>query len=172
MVDKPKYDVGDILPNLIVTDADSQPTTLNDEMGDRGLLLFALRGTWCSFCVGQIHTMQKRYPIYQNMGVNSVFIVPEAHTKVWSFTISSRQPLPFGLHADERQDVTDSLTLTPTTPSERPLGIYLLNRDRKVLWRYVGFEADEYASQDALLTAINKYFQSDDSLEAAATSGH
>lgn len=157
MLNQPKYEVGDILPDIVVTDADSQPTTLSQEMGEKGLLLFALRGTWCSFCVGQIHTMQKRYPVYSQLRVNSVFIVPEAQTKVWSFAISSPKPLPFGLHADESQAITNDLTLTPPTPSERPLGIYLLNRERKIVWRYVGFEADEYASQVALVSAINTY---------------
>ena len=157
MVNQPKYEIGDILPDIVVTDADSQPTTLSQEMGDKGLLLFALRGMWCSFCVGQIHTMQRHYPMYSRLGVNSVFIVPEAQTKVWSFAISSPKPLPFGLHADESQVITNALTMTPDTPSERPLGIYLLNGERKIVWRYVGFEADEYASQDTLVAAINNY---------------
>ena len=160
MSKQPKYEIGDVLPDIVVTDADNQPTTLSQEMGDKGLLLFALRGTWCSFCVGQIHTMQKRYPVYSQLGVNSVFIVPEAQTKVWSFAISSPKPLPFGLHADESQAITDALTMRPDTPSERPLGIYLLDCERKIVWRYVGFEADEYASQDALIAAINDYLSS------------
>jgi len=98
-----------------------------------------------------------------------VFIVPETHTKVWSFAISSPKPLPFGLHADEAQIITNDLTMTPDTPSDRPLGIYLLNRERKAVWRYVGFEADEYPSQSALVAAITDHLSSDQALSAVVS---
>ncbi len=152
-----KYAIGDVLPDLNVTAADDQSTTLSQQMGERGLLLFVLRGTWCPFCVGQIHTMRRRYPKFTKLGVNTVFIVPEEKANVWGFAVSSPQPLPFILHADEENTIANDLTLKPEPPVSRPIGLYLLNPEREIVWRYVGYEDEDYPSHGKLLKIVNEH---------------
>ena len=149
-----QYEIGTILPDMMVTDANNMPSTLSKQMGDAGLIIYVLRGTWCPFCVGQINTVRRRFPKYQKQGVNTVFIVPEASANVYSFALSSPNPLPFGLHADEKNEIAASLTFAVENPNDRPLGIYLIGQDRKVLWRFVGTEDDGYPSQQDLLDII------------------
>lgn len=148
------YPIGSILPDMMVTDAGNMPSTLSRQMGERGLLLYVLRGTWCPFCVSQINGMRRRYPRYQQQGVDTVFIVPEPVANVYSFAISSPHPLPFGLHADEQTELADTLTHPVEDPNDRPIGIYLLNTQRQVVWRFVGTEDDDYPSQQRLLDLI------------------
>lgn len=145
-----RYNIGDILPNLSVIDAQNQTITLDEQMGDHGLMVIVLRGTWCPFCVGQIHTMRRRHPVYTKMGVNTLFVVPENHTSVWSFVISSLEPLPFVLHADEERTLTSDLVCIPDNPKViQPLGVYVLNRERQVVWRLVGMD-DDFPSHSKL----------------------
>lgn len=151
-----EYTIGATLPDLVVTDSDNMPSTLSKQMGERGLLLYVLRGTWCPFCVSQIHSMRRRYPRYQQLGVETVFIVPEPHANVYSFAISSPTPLPFGLHADENTELADSLTQPVDNPNDRPIGIYLLNNAREIVWRFVGPEDQGYPSQQDLNTLIEE----------------
>ncbi len=151
------YTIGTTLPDLMVTNAENMPSSLSQEMGEHGLLIYVLRGTWCPFCVSQINKMRRRYPRYQAHGIGTVFIVPEPVANVYSFAISSPHPLPFGLHADEETQVADTLTQAVQEPGERPIGIYLLDANRTVLWRFVGTEDDNYPSQDQILSVIEKH---------------
>ncbi len=151
---QPKHNVGDLLPDLTVTDLEDQPTPLSAQMGENGMLLVVLRGTWCPFCVGQIHNMRRRYPAFRKLGVSLMFVVPEDRASVWSFAISSPEPLPFALHADETIEIADDLTVVPDTPSDRPLAIYLLTPQRRIVWRYVGEDSETYPSHQKLLQVI------------------
>jgi peroxiredoxin len=157
MEKQPQYDVGDILPDLEVTNEGHQPSTLDEQMGHNGLLIFVLRGTWCPFCVLQIHKTQRRHQTYLQQGVDCVFIVPEDKDSVFGFMVSSRKPLNFGLHADENNRLADALTYKPETPSDRPLGIYLINPQRQIVWRYIGEDADTYPGKQEIIEAINIY---------------
>lgn len=154
---QPKYAVGDVLPDLTVSDLEGQPTPLSAQMGDAGLLLVVLRGTWCPFCVGQIHAMRRYYPRFRELGINLVFVVPEDQARVWSFAVSSPEPLPFALHADERIEITDDLTMVPETPSDRPLALYLLRPNRRIVWRYIGDDAETYPSYQQLLVTVTEH---------------
>ncbi len=151
------YDVGATLPDIIVNDADNMPTSLKSQAGERGLLIYVLRGTWCSFCIGQIDRVRRRYPKYQEQGVNTVFIVPEPHSTVYGFSISTAKPLPFNLYADEQFAIADVLTRPVDVPRERPIGIYLLNAQREVVWRFIGHEDENFPSQDDILTMIEAH---------------
>lgn len=148
------YDIGATVPDLIVTDADNMPASLTSQMGERGLLIYVLRGTWCAFCIGQIDKMRRRYPKYQARGVNTVFIVPEPQATVYGFAVSAPQPLPFSLHADEQLDIANSLTREVDEPNQRPIGIYLLSPKREVVWRFVGHEDEDFPSQDRIFDQI------------------
>ncbi|PJF40202.1 MAG: hypothetical protein CUN55_13015 [Phototrophicales bacterium] len=152
-----QYEVGTILPDLIVNDADNMPTSLKTQMGEKGLLIYVLRGTWCPFCVGQIDRVRRRYPKYQAQGVNTVFIVPEPYATVNGFAVSTPRPLPFQLYADEQSTLADALTYPVETPRERPIGIYLLNKERKIVWRFVGHEDENFPTQQDILDVIATY---------------
>lgn len=152
-----QYDVGTVMPDLLVNDADNMPTYLKSQMGERGLLIYVLRGTWCPFCVGQIDRMRRRYPKYQAQGVNTVFIVPETHATVNGFAISVSNPLPFELVADENLALSDALTRPVDTPNERPIGIYLLNKNREIVYRFVGHEDENFPTQTDIFDLIEQY---------------
>ena len=146
------FAVGDILPDYNTTNLDRNPSTLSAEMGENGLLLFVLKGTWCPFCVHQLVATRARYNKYRGYGFNVNFIIPEDEYKVGTFVETASRPFPFGLHADVDETISNSLVGAPA-PS-RKIGIYLLNRDREIMWQFIGME-DDYPSTTLILREMS-----------------
>ena len=146
--------VGDVVPDIKVMDATGHLTPLSQQMGDKGLLVFVLRGTWCSFCVQQIQSVQRNHHRYTNQGVASVFISPEAAESVHTFRISYPRPLPFGLHSDPTREMLEifveqeSVGVLPAT--------YLLNKDRNIVWRYIGQHKEDRPGHHQLTQIIGE----------------
>lgn len=150
----PQFQIGEILPNFCLTAHDGLPSTVDDEMGSQGLVLFVLRGTWCPFCVHQIVATRARYPHFQRRGINVAFIIPEEKYKVDSFRMTVSRPLPFGLHADEASIQADQLAGKLLPGTSRHIGIYLLNRQREIKWQFVGND-DNYPAHRVVIAAID-----------------
>ena len=146
------YNPGDQIPDLKVTDAEGHLKPLSAQMGKRGLLIFALRGTWCAFCVQQIKSVQRHYHRYAGVGVTSVFITPESEDSLWTLKISQPQPLNFGLHSDPGRE-TMELFIEREHIDTLP-ATYLLDTDRRVVWRYIGKDAEDHPGHQTLLEAI------------------
>jgi peroxiredoxin len=156
MVENIKLDLGDQLPDFKVTSADGEDSTLQSEMGTNGLLIYVLRGTWCPFCIHQIVAARARYPNLQKHGVNAVFVIPEEVFKIDGFRLTVSRPLPFGLHADEEATIANTLAGEPLPGTSRKVAIYLLNREREVKWRFVGWD-DDYPAHHVVLDAIKEH---------------
>jgi peroxiredoxin len=150
MVEKLKIEPGDTLPDFKVTNVNGDESTLQQEMGENGLLIFVLRGTWCPFCVHQIVATRARFPHFQRRGVNAVFVIPEEAFKTDAFRLTVRKPLPFGLHADEDATIADMLVGAVPPGTTRKVGIYLLNLEREIVWRFVGWDDDYPVHQDVI----------------------
>jgi peroxiredoxin len=125
---------------------------LSAQIGERGLLVFVLRGTWCAICVEQMNTIQRNYHRFVGQGVTTVFLTPEAEGPVHTYKISQPTPLQYGLHPDpnlsalEQFIQRDSIGLLPA--------VYLLNRDLRVVWRHLGEHSEDRPSNTRLLEAI------------------
>ncbi|MCI0712665.1 MAG: peroxiredoxin family protein [Chloroflexi bacterium] len=156
MVEKLKVEPGDTLPDFKVTSVNGDESTLQQEMGEKGLIIFVLRGTWCPFCVHQIVATRARYPHFQHRGINAVFIIPEESFKIDAFRMTVRKSLPFGLHADEDATIADMLVGAVPPSTTRKVGIYLLNPEREIVWRFVGWD-DEYPTHQDVIDAVQEY---------------
>lgn len=154
-MEKLTYTIGNILPNFTVVNAQRQASTLHDEMGEAGLLIHVLRGTWCPFCVHQLMAMSARYPKFTKRGVTTTFIIPEEDYKVSSFVTTSARPLPFGLFADEKAEITEQLTGKLIEGQSRKIGLYLINTNRELVWSWVGYE-DTYPATSVIFDEIEK----------------
>lgn len=149
------YQLGERVPDIFVSDAEGKLKMLSEQLGERGLLIFVLRGTWCPTCVAQIQTVRRNYQKYAAEGVNTVFISPETEDNVWAFRISQPTPLPFGLHADpDRQ--TMELFIQSDAIGELPAA-YLLDTQRRVIWRHLGIRADDRPSHQQILDAMTQF---------------
>lgn len=146
--------IGTTLPDYPITNSERAKSVLSQEMGERGLLIFVLRGTWCPWCVHQIMAARTRYPKYVRRGVNAVFISPEDEPKVDAFALTTSRPLPFGLHADESAEIANSLVGAPDEGTSRKVGVYLLNPDREVVWGFAGWD-DDFPTNTQILEAID-----------------
>ena len=146
--------IGTTLTDYTVTNSERQGTTLTEEMGTRGILVFVLRGTWCPWCIHQIMATRSRYPKYLKRGVKVVFVIPEEEPKVSAFSLTTSRPLPFGLHADESAEIANLLVGAPEMGASRKVGLYLLNTEREVVWGFAGWD-DDFPSNTQVLDAID-----------------
>lgn len=151
-----KVTPGDTLPNFTVTNIFGKQSTLDEEMGENGLTVFVLRGTWCPFCIHQIVATRARYPHFQRRGVNAVFVIPEEAFKIDGFRMTVSRPLPFGLHADEDGTIANTLAGEPLPGTSRKVAIYLLNPRREVKWRFVGWD-DDYPPHQVVMDAVQEH---------------
>ena len=145
------YKLSEVVPNFRITDMDGLPSTLDAVMGEHGLLVFVLRGTWCVFCVHQIVTTRLRYAKYQKHGINALFVVPQDDQSVQYFLDDFSSPLPFPLHPDPFRIITNLLT-----EHGAQLGISLLNPQRRIEWRYTG-EGDDYPTFRTIMSVLDEY---------------
>jgi peroxiredoxin len=149
------FNVGDIVPDLRVVDSGGRLKPLSEQMGEKGLLVFVLRGTWCAFCVNQINSVQRNYHRYANQGVETVFITPEPYESIETFKLSLARPLPFGLHADPTRQTVEyfvergAVGVSPAT--------YVLDRDRRIVWRYIGKHEEDRPGHNQITQVIADY---------------
>lgn len=122
-------------------------------MGSCGLLIFVLRGTWRPISVTQVHTIRRNYQELIERGITPVFISPEAEDSVWTFKISQPHPLPFALHADPKRTTTQMFVI-PENIGILP-AVYLLNRERQIVWTYIGEHSEDRPNQAQLIEAIS-----------------
>ncbi len=151
--------IGDTIPDIQVTNTEGQLTPLSAQMGEKGLLLFILRGTWCPVCVMQIKMVQRYYTSYWDLGVNSQFVMPEEEDSVWTFKVSQPRPLLFGLHPDPKRETSE--LFLPTEGIGVLPAAYLLNTDRQVVWQHIGQHLEDRPTHQQLLDAITANLASD-----------
>jgi peroxiredoxin len=165
------YDIGDTVADIRISDPEGRLQPLSAQIGERGLLVFVLRGTWCAICVEQMNTIQRNYHRFVGQGVTTVFQTPEAEGPVHTYKISQPTPLQYGLHPDpnlsalEQFIQRDSIGLLPA--------VYLLNRDLRVVWRHLGEHSEDRPSNTRLLEAIQNHLIDPARLrgDAAASNG-
>jgi len=155
----PIYDLGQVVPDVKVTDTEGHLKPLSQQMGQKGLLIFVLRGTWCAFCVDQINTVQRNHHRYAEQGVESVFITPETADSVWSFRISQARPLKFGIHPDTKRETLE-LFISQTEIGILP-ATYLLDTRLRVVWRYIGKDEEDRPNHPAILEAVRAFLPPD-----------
>ena len=153
---QPEFEIGDVIPNWTLTDEEQNSITINEAMGENGLLLYTLRGTWCPFCVHQIVATRSRYDEFLKLGIKMNFIIPEAQHTVDSFAMTVSRPLPFGLHSDPNAELANLFTGKPAPSHVRNIGIYLINTDREIVWKFVGSE-NEYPTSTIIMRAIENH---------------
>lgn len=148
--------IGDSAPDIQITNAEGKLVPLSQAVGEKGLLVFVLRGTWCAFCVDQIAGVQRNYHRYAKQGVESVFITPEDGDSVWTFRISQPKPLSFGLHADPSRETMELFVLQEHV--ETMPATYLLDNDLKVVWSYYGTGEEDRPGHQTIMDAIANHF--------------
>ena len=96
-------EIGQSAPHITLNDDNNMQRTFNTLMGEAGLLLIFVNGTWCPTCVGTLYYLSKHTPHLTKMGVNtSVVAVDDAGT-LRAFRLSASLPLTYTLLADPNE---------------------------------------------------------------------
>lgn len=148
------YEIGDVLPDMRVADPQGSLKPLSAQMGEKGLVIFVLRGTWCPSCVSQIHGVQRNYNRYTRHGVTTVFISPEDARTIDNFRLSMPAPLRFGLHSDPKRETSEFFIPVPDEDFTVETATYLINHERQVVWSCFGNPVHDFPSHEQLLAAI------------------
>jgi peroxiredoxin len=149
------YQLGDAISDFVVSDINGNAQPISQVMGQRGLMLFLLRGTWCPSCLMQIRATQRYYNHYLNHGIQSLFITAEEPDTVWTFRISQARTLPFGIHPDPCHTILSrflpaaQITLLPAA--------YLVTPGKQIVWQYLGKHVEDRPTTSQLVTAFEQY---------------
>jgi peroxiredoxin len=91
-------DVGDTLPDAVLTDADACSVQLSSYL-DRGPLVISFnRGPWCDYCGLELRALARAYPYIVSAGGDVVSIVPELAP--FGQALQRKHSLPFAVLSD------------------------------------------------------------------------
>jgi peroxiredoxin len=77
------------------------PIDWRSALGEHGLLIVIMHGTWCHACLDQIAWLQRKHAWLNEQGVGVLAVAMDNSWQVEAFTRTLAAPLPFSLIADE-----------------------------------------------------------------------
>lgn len=95
--------IGATLPTFSAKDDENHIHELNDLMGENGLILAFVYGTWCATCVEALHALTRYAPQLQKEGINIAAVLIDDITDIHNFKRSSPRPIHFPLLADKEE---------------------------------------------------------------------
>jgi peroxiredoxin len=87
-------------PDFSVRDYTHQKVSLDDVMGERGLLLGFIGDIWMPASVRRILWLQRHAGVFMRSGVNLAMLICDQPHTLYGFRVSSPLPLEFPLLAD------------------------------------------------------------------------
>lgn len=97
--------VGLHAPEFTLHDEKNQSTPLKGIMGEKGLLLAFIHGTWCSHCVQTLYRLRRHSAFYEQAGIRLSVIAIDPPSALRVFKMSANPPLAYTLLADEDEQV-------------------------------------------------------------------
>jgi peroxiredoxin/energy-converting hydrogenase Eha subunit A len=103
-----KLDVGNILPQFSLRDADGAPVDSHDLLGAPAVLVF-YPGNWCALSRAQIAELGAREQEFARLGINVVLISPQTGER--SRELSTRLQARFRFWVDQGNQVAEALQI-------------------------------------------------------------
>lgn len=97
--------LGEKLPTFSAYDDEERTHTLQDLMGENGLILSFVYGTWCATCVQTLYSLARYAPQLKKEGFNLAAVLIDEPQDIHTFKISSPLPIQFPLLADKDQHI-------------------------------------------------------------------
>ena len=97
--------VGLHAPDFTLRDEKNQSAPLKGIIGENGLLLAFIHGTWCSYCVQTLYRLRRHSAFYDQSGISLAVIAIDPPSALKVFKMSANPPLAYPLLADEDEQV-------------------------------------------------------------------
>jgi len=140
--------VGAILPNFSAHNDENIVHQLNSLMGENGLLLAFVYGTWCATCIQALHSLTRYAPQLQKEGVNIAAVLIDEPKELYNFKISSPRPILFPLLADKDESIHNLYQADSAK-------VYMIvDRNFVLRHKFVDFDGTQKPNLPTLLAAI------------------
>ncbi|PJF30102.1 MAG: hypothetical protein CUN52_05030 [Phototrophicales bacterium] len=97
--------IGMIIPAFTAPDDEEKIHHLHNLMGENGLILSFVYGTWCATCVQALHALARYAPQVKKEGFNMAAVLIDDPRDIHTFKISSPIPIQFPLLADKDEQI-------------------------------------------------------------------
>jgi peroxiredoxin len=163
----PGPDEGASFPDVLhAPDQTGRDRTLEDLMGRTGLVVAFVRSAdWCPFCMKQLVDLQSRTAQFEELGLNVATVSVDSVELVKKFADAQR--ITFVMLADptgainERLGIRDAQYPVGSSAFGVPQpGIFVLNRDRKIVGKYFVQGYRDRPDLDAILTGLRTRLKS------------
>lgn len=168
-------DIGDQLPDMVLTDSGGRLRALTEFLGSGPMVLTFKRGRWCEFCRIEIDALANAYPDIKALGAEVVVIVPEVAPEfpTWDAVVGASFPvltdvdcgyaLALGLAmpvdrelaAMLRRDGIDLAQLHAGTGHVLPLpATFVVGSDRRIWARFVSADFRTRMETNEIIAAL------------------
>ena len=98
-------------PNFELVDAENKRHTLQDVMGNRGVLIDFVKNIWEPASIRRILYMQRHFHRFESEGYNVVLVVQDRQYSLWTFYMSSPMTVVVPLLADETGELHQAFNM-------------------------------------------------------------
>lgn len=140
--------VGTKLPVFSAQDDEDATHNLQDLMGENGLVLSFVYGTWCATCVQALHSLARYAPQLKKEGFNMAAVLIDDPRDIHTFKISSPLPIQFPLLADKDEQIHHLFNADSSK-------VYMVIDQNYVLrHKFIDFDGTQKPTLPALMTAV------------------
>ena len=140
--------VGDKLPVFELPDDQNNRRTPQNLMGEKGLLLVFVRGTWCAPCLPVFYTLGKQVPQYERDGVRIAVVSEDDPAALNNFKRTAPTPLDYPILADP-DDVAHKIYDLGTARAW-----FLVDRDGVIREKYIDQDGNHMPKPNLFKQAI------------------
>ncbi len=142
--------IGATLPVFSAHDDENTVHQLNDLMGENGLLLAFVYGTWCATCIQALHALTRYAPQLHKEGVNIAAVLIDDPAELHNFKISSPRPISFPLLADKDESIHNIYKAGSSK-------VYMvIDRDFVLRHKFIDFDGTQKPNLPTLLAAFKE----------------
>jgi peroxiredoxin len=147
--------VGDTFPNMVLTSAQGQPTTLSDMLKDGPMVLTYYRGGWCPYCNITLKAYQGYTQAFKAKGVQMLGVSYEEGPKLTQ--VVERNGLTYPLYADKGLIGAQALGIAYEAKPGMMLPLaatYLVDVDGRIAYAFTETDYRQRAEPEDLLKAL------------------
>jgi len=142
--------IGESLPRFSAKDDENKLHQLDDLMGENGLVLAFVYGTWCATCVEALHALTRYAPQLKKEGVNVAAVLIDDPADLHNFKASSPRPVQFPLLADKDESIHNIYKADSSK-------VYMvIDRDYVLRHKFIDFDGTRKPNLPTLLGAIKE----------------
>lgn len=142
--------IGAVLPDFSAYDDKNTLHSLQNLMGENGLLLSFVYGTWCATCVQTLHALGRYAPQLQREGIAMAVVLIDEPADIRTFKLSSPVPLNFPVLADKDE------TIHNLYKADSSKVYMVVDRNFTLHQKFIDFDGTQKPSLSVLLTAFKE----------------